>query len=65
MIKNNISVLNYSRYLNEINEMENKDRDKDLDKYLDKIYQIYSNSDNIINKNGYDSINFYGILFTI
>ena len=31
--------------------------------YLDNFNQIYSNADNIINKNGYDPITFYGILF--
>ena len=51
------------KIFNEINEKEDIDRDKELTVYLDTINHIYSNADNIINNNGYDSINFYGILF--
>ena len=51
------------KIFNEINEKENVDKDKELAEYLDTFYQIYSNADDIIKDNGYDSINFYGILF--
>jgi len=47
----------------EINEKGNADRDEELIAYLDKFNEIYSNAENIIKKNNYDSINFYGILF--
>ena len=46
-----------------INDEENTDRDKDLENRLDTFKQIYKNADIIINKNGYDKINFYGIIF--
>ena len=46
----------------EINEIENKDRDKEFATYLYTFNQIYSNASNIINKNGYDPVNFFGIL---
>ena len=46
-----------------INEKENTDRDKDFAEHLDTFKQIYSNSDDIIQKNGYDPIKFYRILF--
>ena len=48
---------------NKINEKENTDRDKELTTYLDTFHQIFSNADNIIKDNGYNPINFYGILF--
>ena len=47
----------------EINEKGNKDKDEELINHLDTINKIYSNADNIIKMNGYNSINFYGILF--
>ena len=46
----------------EINEIENKDRDKEFATYLYTFNQIYSNASNIINKNGYDPVNFFGIV---
>ena len=51
------------RVFKEINEKGNTDRGKELKIYLDVFKQIYSNADNIIKKNDYDPINFYGILF--
>ena len=50
------------KIFNEINDRENKDRDEELAIYLDTFNQIYSNVDDLIKKNGYDSINFYGII---
>ena len=47
----------------ENNDKENKDRDNDLKKELKDINDIYSNAKEIINKNGYKPIYFYGILF--
>ena len=47
----------------EINEKENTDRDKELTTYLDTFHQIVSNADNIIKDNGYNPVDFYGILF--
>ena len=47
----------------EINEKENTDKNKELATYFETFHQIYSNADNIIKKNGYDPIDFYGILF--
>ena len=46
-----------------INEKENTDKDKDLGEHLETFKQIYSNSDVNEQKNGYDPIKFYGILF--
>ena len=51
------------KIFNEINDKENTDKDKELSIYVDTFNQIYSNADDIIKDNGYDSINFYGILF--
>jgi len=52
------------KIFNEINDKENTDRDKELSIYVDTFIQIYSNADDIIKDNGYDTINnFYGILF--
>ena len=45
------------------NEQENTDRDKDLDSYLSSIKQIYEKANDIIQKNQYDDIKFYGVLF--
>ena len=50
------------KIFNQINDKENSDRDKELDKYLDTFSEIYSNADDIIKKNDYDPINFYGII---
>ena len=47
----------------EINGKGNTDKDDELIIYLDMINSIYSNAESIIKKNGYDSINFYGVLF--
>ena len=46
----------------EINDKENKDRDEELTIYLNTFNQIYLKADDIIEKNSYDSINFYGII---
>jgi len=46
----------------EINDKENTDRDKELNKYLNDFKNINLNADEIIKKNGYDPINFYGII---
>jgi len=48
---------------NEISEKGNTDRSRELISNLDTFNLIYSNADNIIKNNGYDPINFYGILF--
>ena len=48
---------------NRINEKENTDRDKDLEKNLTTFKQIYKNAEDIIEKNKYDAIQFYGVLF--
>ena len=34
-----------------------------MEEHLETFNQIFSNSDDIIQKNGYNAINFYGILF--
>ena len=46
-----------------VNEGENTDWDEDLADELDTFNQIFSKADNIIEKNEYNPINFYGILF--
>ena len=46
-----------------INEQENTDRDKDLESNLSSFKQIYEITHDIIQKNGYDAIKFYGVLF--
>jgi hypothetical protein len=48
---------------NKINEEENIDRDKDLSKELSSFKQIYENASEIIQNMGYDSIQFYAVLF--
>ena len=45
-----------------INEQKNTDRDKDLKSNLYSFKQIYENASDIIQKNGYDAIKFYGVL---
>ena len=47
-----------------INEQENTDRNKDLQSNLSSFKQIYENASDIIQKNGYDVIKFYGVLFS-
>ena len=42
----------------------NKDRKKDLEQYKKNFGQISSEADNIIKSNGYDSIQFYGIILS-
>jgi len=49
----------------EINDKENTDRDKELSIYVDAFNQIYSNADDIIKDNGYDSIKFLTFLYFI
>ena len=46
-----------------INEKENMDREKDLNKDLKSFQDIYSNGKEILEKNNYNPIYFYGILF--
>ena len=46
-----------------INEQENTVRDKDLELNLSSFKQIYEKANDIIQKNGYDAIKFYGVLF--
>ena len=46
-----------------INNKENTDKDKDLAEYLDTFTQIFTNSEDFIQKNGYKDTQFYGILF--
>jgi len=48
----------------EINDKENTDRDKELSIYVDAFNQIYSNADDIIKDNGYDSIKFLTFLYS-
>ena len=45
-----------------INESENSDKDKELISQLDIFNKIYSKAENIIKNNGYEAIDFYGIL---
>ena len=47
----------------EINGKGNSDKDDELKVHLEKFNKIYSNAEDIIKSNNYDSINFYGILF--
>ena len=47
----------------EINAKENTDRDENLAKELETFNQIYSNANNLIKKNKYDPVGFYGIIF--
>ena len=61
--KNKVLCSKLLKVFKEINEKENTDRDKELASNLDNFNQIYSNADTIIKNNGYDPINFYGILF--
>ena len=46
-----------------INEKEKIDKNKDFVGQLETFKQIHSNSNDIEQKNGYDPIKFYGILF--
>ena len=46
-----------------INEQKNTDRDKYFESNLSSFKQIYENASDIIRKNGYDDIKFYGVLF--
>ena len=48
---------------NSISEEENTDRDKALESNLNTFIQIYENASDIIQKNRYDAIKFYGVLF--
>ena len=48
---------------NNISEEENTDRDKALESKLNTFIQIYENASDIIQKNRYDPIKFYGVLF--
>jgi hypothetical protein len=48
---------------NKMSETENTDRDKDLANNLSTFIKIYENADYIIEKNDYNSIKFYGVLF--
>ena len=61
--KNKVLCSKLLKVFKEINEKENTDRDKELASNLDNFNQNYSNADTIIKNNGYDPINFYGILF--
>ena len=45
------------------NEQENTDRDKDLGSNLSSLKQIYEKANDIIKKNQYNDIKFYGVLF--
>ena len=47
----------------EINGKENRDRDKDLIIELDTFNNIYSNGKSLYEKNDYDPVSFYGIIF--
>jgi len=58
--KNSCSKL--IKIFKEINDKENKDRYEELTTYLNTFNQIYLKADDIIEKNSYDSINFYGII---
>jgi len=48
---------------NKIREEENTDRDKALESNLNTFIEIYENANDIIQKNEYDAIKFYGVLF--
>jgi len=50
-------------YFYNIRKEENTDRDKALESNLNTFIEIYENSSDIIQKNGYDTIKFYGVLF--
>ena len=47
---------------NNASEIGNKERDIDLGIYLNTYNKIYINADNIIKKNDYKAVNFYGII---
>ena len=61
--KNKDLCINLMDIFKKISEKENGDRDKDLAEHLETFKQILSNSENIIQKSGYEPIKFYGILF--
>ena len=48
----------------EINDIRNINRDENLIKYIEDFKTIYLCSNDIINKNRYDTFNFYGIILS-
>ena len=60
---NKLLCSNLIKIFNNINEKENKDRDKDLNKYLKDFINIYEKAQEIVKKNKYEPIHFYGVLF--
>jgi len=50
-------------YFNKINEEKNADRVKDFASNLNTFKKIYKNANDIMQKNGYNDIKFYVVLF--